>query len=249
MQRRMMLATTALLALAVWLVGPASAAWFYDGFENGVLGSLWEVVPGTYNQILFGDNAHAIGNQSARQEAGDPWVYYMRTTSTAFPSPGLIAPGMQEILTCWIWDDNVQSGAQTAAGLMLANNALSDFFQLQVNSTGSWTHYRWRTSQDGTFTSSIPRTQGWHKWQIVVNPYTGNTGDVLFYIDDQPAGSGKRKGDFVLDQIRLGISIKTPGSPFWYDDVTLEITPEPGSLLALGAGFVGLAGCVLRRRS
>ena len=62
-------------------------------------------------------------------------------------------------------------------------------------------------------------------------------------IDDQLAHSGNRKSDQDLSQIRLGISLKTPGSPFWYDDVNLSMVPEPASLVLLGLG-----ACLIRRR-
>ena len=145
------------------------------------------------------------------------------------------------MLTTWVWDDNVQTGTVNA-GVMLAQSGLADFYQLSVQTARSAGYYCWRTSLEGTFVSSIPRSPGWHKFVIEVLPYTGS-GDVNLYIDDQLAHSGNRKSDQDLSQIRLGISLKTPGSPFWYDDVNLSMVPEPASLVLLGLG-----ACLIRRR-
>lgn len=239
-----------LVAAAVLTVPACAGSIFSDNFDAGVNGSVWEANPAANTYILVGDNAHAFGAQSAKQVQADPFIYYMRTKVGAFPAPASIGAGLQEILTTWMWDDNVQSGAQTMAGVMLANSALTDFYQLQVNSTKSWTNYCWRTSQDGTFVTSVARSAGWHEFQIVANPYTGSptSGQVKFYIDGVLAAQGSRKGNYTLDQVRLGISLKTPGSNFWYDNVDVSVVPEPSPLLALGAGFTGLM-TLLRRRS
>jgi hypothetical protein len=223
------------------------AVLFQDSFDTGVSGAKWEAMPGsTYYQQLIGDSSHVRGvsGQAARQEMADPWIYYSRTTSSAVTAPGLVGAGQKELLTVWMWDDNVQSGAQTAGAIMLSDAGGSDFYQLQVNSTRSWTSFVWRTSIQGTFVSTFPRSQGWHKLQIEVLPFTG-ANDVNFYIDGTQIATGNRKANNEMNQIRLGISIKTPGSPFWYDDVELSMVPEPASALML---VLGCCGLVLRRR-
>jgi hypothetical protein len=248
----------ALVAAAVYVSGANRAGattLFADGFETGVSGSRWEVMKGNANyQILFGDGSHSFGTQSARQEAADPFIYYMRSIAGAHPTAGIIAAGDQEILTTYLWDDgnNLSSGPQTAAGVMLSSpsdsgGAADDFYQINVNSTVRYNNYNWRTALDGTIDSGVARSQGWHKMQIAVGAYTGSVGDVKFYIDDALVGSGRRKpgsgsGD-VMDEVRLGISIKTPGSAFWYDNVDLSVVPEP--VLALG---VAPAFILIRRR-
>jgi hypothetical protein len=228
---------------------PASAALLTDGFETGVSGATWEAVPGTNIQILVGDSAHAIGNGSAKQVNADPFIYYMRTKSGAFPNPGTLTGASRETLTAMFWDDLTPYGPGAYGGaIMLANNASSDFYQLGVNSAVSTSNYYWRTATDLNNVSSVARTQGWHALRIEAYPYTGNAGDVKFYIDGQLVANGKRKintgSGFDLDQIRLGLSVKTPGLAFWYDNVALTV-PEPVTLALLAPALA----LIRRRRS
>lgn len=249
-------------ALTVCLITsvPAMAAsLFSDNFDSGVNGSSWEVVPGNANnQILVGDNAHAFGAQSAKQVNADPFIYYMRTTSGTI-NPGTIAAGSKEVASVMFWDDLNTSPTPFGGALMLANdvsNTLNDFYQMGVNSAVSINNYYIRTSTDGNLATGVARTQGWHELRIEAGPYTGNFGDVQFYIDSNlvsnPATFGKRKvntgSGFDLNEIRLGLSVKTPGSAFWYDNASVDLVPEPASALLLGAGCLAFAGCRGRKR-
>src|SRR5262245_20402072 len=218
----------------------ATAAVFTDNFDSGVSGSVWEPVPGTNIQILVGDNAHAFGTQSAKQVDADPFIYYMRNKAGSI-STTAVGAGQKEVLTVYMWDDDqFHNGHPTnqpvGAGVMLATTDLGDFYQININFgiAGGYSTYNWRTSGQGTFSTGVARSQGWHNFQIEVLPYTG-TNDVKFYIDDALVGTGNRKAaqaNSAFDQIRLGISFKTY-APFWYDNVDLSMVPEPISLFLL----------------
>lgn len=245
----------------------SAAVVFSDDFESGVNGSVWALVTAGQNLLQgnpIASGGHQIGTQSAKQVNafgnGTDDVYYMKTQASAFTNPGPITAGNKEVAKVMFWDDNIQNDANVdgsiniSGGLMLAgDHASTDFYQLGVNSgavagNSDITNYFVRTQAETSAVTSIPRTQGWHELRIEVLPYTGNAGDVLFYIDNvlaNPAGFGKRRaaGAVDMNEIRLGISVRTPDSPFWFDDVSLSMVPEPASLLLLVPALV-----LIRRR-
>lgn len=241
-------------ALLLSVTAPALAqTLFTDDFESGVSGTSWQVmVPNPQYQILYADGSHAFGTLAARQEQANPFPYYMRTIAGSHPTAGILAGSQKEVFKTYMWDDLNDlngSGGQLAAGVMLSSvssgtGAADDFYQININSgaAGGFTQYNWRTAVNGTFSTGVARTQGWHLFEIDVNPYTGGNNDVQFYIDNALVGSGARKvgggaGD-VMDEIRLGISIYSQGSAFWYDNVSLSVVPEPASGLLLLLGGV-----------
>jgi hypothetical protein len=235
-----------------------AASVFSDGFESGVSGSKWEAVPGvTSVQILVGDSAHALGSGAAKQVNADPWVYYMRSTTGQFSVP-TIGAGEKVVAKCMFWDDNTiydQGNPQRGGGLLIGsyqgNGVLNDFYQLLVNSTqatgGNGARYLIRSSLNGYADSGVSRSQGWHEFRIEVLPYTGSN-DVAFYIDNNFVGNRSRRpgsgSGFAIDDVRLGLSIKSPGLAFWYDNVDVSQVPEPATLTLLGLGAL----LVCRRR-
>src|SRR2546423_6923090 len=147
-------------ALTVSLVSsvPAVAVTlFSDNFESGVSGSNWALV-NAGQSLLDGDTGgHHLGNESAKQvnafTNGVSDVYYMKTTTTALPTAGTIAPGTVEIAKVQFWDENIrteQSGDNSLdirGALMLAgDHASTDFYQLGVSSSVSVNDYFWRTA-------------------------------------------------------------------------------------------------------
>lgn len=240
------------------LMAWSGAAWgetlFVDDFEGGVRADVWgKSYIASSLALLVADGEHAFGAQSAKQVAGQ--YGNMGTIAGTFRNPGAIAPGWVETATVQFWDDNVQT-ADFAGALMLANRDNGDYYQLGVYSwavvtPNRLTNYMWRTYKDGWKATSVVRSVGWHELRVEVYPFTGNAGDVKFYIDGTKVADGRRRETsagsgvgFDLDQVRLGITATSDNSAFWYDNVTLTYTPEPATMAVFALGSV----CVLRRR-
>lgn len=238
------------------LAGPVFASTiFQDNFDSGVSGGIWESVAGSWHgsamQVLNGDNAHAIGAQSARQ--WESWsAYYMQTKAGVIPDQGPINQAGQKIsLTVKFWDDMYDNADPVTyqykgSVIFATTSSLQDYMQMGVNSAFSRTNYFWRTYGNGqTYNvSSVARSLGWHEFKIEVLPYVGSN-DVKIYIDGSVIATGNRTAGgsgMGFTSVRLGFK-EHSYSNFWYDDVQVNYTPEPASALLLGVG-----ACLLRRR-
>jgi len=114
-----------------------------------------------------------------------------------------------------------------------------EYYFLGVNTHQNWAYYSWATAADGWVVSSVPRTRGWHTMEIVVRPYTGNLGDVEFWMNGQLVAQGHRMpglgsgadvqylhlgGDpALLTQSHLANTFEE----FWYDEVALTACYDP----------------------
>lgn len=97
------------------------------------------------------------------------------------------------------------------------------------------------------FNTSVTRTVGWHSGEIIVGAAQADgTNLITISIDGTNVfqRNSKTAGGFNLLELN---SAYTP-SIGAFDNVSITTIPEPGSILALGMGLLGLAGFIRRRR-
>ncbi len=123
--------------------------------------------------------------------------------------------------------------------LFLTTPDRSEYFILGVNSHESWDHYSFATKTEGWNVTSVPRSKGWHRLEIVVYPYTGNVGDVEFWMDGVLVAQGTRapgSGTGVdVTWLRLGgdpavisqSSLANTFEQFWFEQVALTACNNP----------------------
>jgi len=90
-------------------------------------------------------------------------------------------------------------------------------------------------ASDGWHVTSVARSFGWRHFEIVVHPYTGNVGDVEFFIDGQKVGEGGRLADggtvWPPGNVRIGADptfmdedyVANTYQNTYYDDVELFV--------------------------
>lgn len=248
------LAAVAALAICTVAIAPASAN-LSDDFESGVNGAVWAKWSGGSQEILQSDSSHnhtPAGSKAARAYEADPTAYsaYADFGST----DGFVRADV------WLFEDLSHDGtnpSQPVTNMLCligdtggAVGFGADYLQLGVVPfwPGGSTTYGWRSkygdaNQGGSQSVGVARKQGWTHLAIEADAL-GSGGQVRFYIDGTQVGTTQRSAN-KLRWVRLGNNSKSYEN-FWYDDV--NVVPEPGSILALGAGLVGFAGALRRRK-
>ncbi len=176
----------------------------------------------SYPDICDGGVVYA-GYRSGRQPIADP---YWHSIFHEFEPPTgvgtLRASAMQYdpatvVCTCECNCDvdgpkfgypNGRPNYQAQGWLCLQNEDRSEAFALGVNSYSSWVYLSWYTKLDGWNRTTVPRTNGWRKLDIVVQPYSGSAGDVQFRVNEAIVGLGRRSATgplpIAVDRVRLG---------------------------------------------
>lgn len=165
----------------------------------------------------------------------------------------------------WLHD----SGASSNTWLGLGNDATQNNSLVRIGTNNSLEYQvQWGMFFEGsginTMSTTLPIEAGWHytRLDIVNTNYLGFWR--CDWLIDSADRTVRKTGSFSwffdrtsANRVVLGSDMPTEGAVSWdslkvgsYDFVGPALpVPEPGSLLALGAGLVGLAGMIRKRRA
>jgi len=206
--------------------------------------------------MVYQSNNHPYsGAWCGRQEQAQPWWYGSKTKDYVLPT----LPSDRSIrLSVWQFEDYNKRDPFSPPGSVAHDQVqgwvalMGDFYEdeteflaLGVHAhTASpapiedwWHNVAWSTAAEGwNLTSPLtPRAQGFRHLEMVVHPYTGNAGDVEFFVNSTKVGEGSRTvvdGTVVpINRIAIGSSpahmtedyISNTYEFFWYDDVALSV--------------------------
>jgi len=241
--------------LLIVALGGYCATILSDGFEPATGDSLWTIGPDSWKQssghhMLEGQANHIRTPGVRGVRSWDNWRYPYNNwhiLSTAYDG--------NIYLKCWMWEDNdipfpgpssefwpngyislsnaawiTNPEAEGADGFSIgvvgeigrANGNIRDFFDNCCVYSAS--DYYQALNGDGV--PAVPRKQGWRSYTILVKPYTGNPGDVQFFIDDTLVYEGLRKQGTSFDNIILGTKWWTHET-YYYDQVQFGTVETP----------------------
>mgnify|MGYP000109058063 CR=1 FL=1 len=211
-----------------------NAVWGNSGSPVALSNNQWVSSPNSvYQGTAAVQSRILLSNPVPAQQLKFSFMFYDETGTGSLAR----AYGMVYARSGNLWTDSLQ---QIIAVGKYNSVATTKYFARIAFGSLNWFVLDAPTSPD--------RSVGWHKAEVIgaVDPNDPTKAQLSFYIDGQLGKTVGGVANSVFNFVVLGSGL-TSTHGMYFDDVS--VVPEPGSLLALGSGLVGMAGLLLRRRA
>lgn len=208
-------------------INNASAQYFSDNFEGSSLDtSKWDKIVGTASiEPCNVQSNHPTPSRCLRLVESGSASYIQHTFSSPSTSTGTTG-----IVSAYFYDDASKAGGST---LEVDNPDNTKTVTVGVNPTTNSSNYYYRTGNnnpDSWIDSKIPRTTGWHHFEIVVTPkgsYARIDGISLSWLpSENKAGTTvKAVTTDLLDFYMLKIVSNWTTGTYYWDDLTVTYLP------------------------
>jgi len=213
-----------------------------------------------------GNTAFALSTVQALSPVNSLYAAVSATATTrAWKNTPVINHPTGVVAEWWIYDTTCGSGGRqyneirAYAGKAYNSGALSQLYAAGIYNTVTaagdtydGTKYQARVAfgTGGAWfnlnaAGAPSRSRGWHKFTFSINP-TANTADI--YVDGILGRTWAANWVGWVDSAIVGSGVTSNGRDAYFDDIRIGTVPEPGSMLAMATGLVGLAGFGIRRR-
>lgn len=242
----------AVLAMAALVSTPLFAFTWTDNFESGL--GAWSIASGCAAlSVSTAANTTPGGSRSAHIDNN--------TFGKEYHNLGQNLTGNWSYSFNLLDDGNYNAYGEirgyTGTGTYAGNTLVQDIIAGSMGYSGAGLNgelynsarYQGRfilaTGSSGWFNLNATRSAGWHTFTI-----TRTNGVETWYVDGVADRSFTNVTDSGMGVVVIGAAANGPNNAFFDDvKVTNVLTPEPASLLTMGAGLIGLAGIIRRKRA